>query len=185
MNTLPVTITHHIPVWSIIWSVLLILLGLCAIGLPIATSFGVVLAIGWLLILSGVTQVLHAFQSKGIASILWRIAVAILYLGMGVYFLSYPILGVAGLTLAIGILFIAEAVMEFFAYLKSRKSKGSGWFLFDAIGTLILGLLIWSQWPLSSTWAIGTLVGISMMMTGTTRLMLTLAARNLIETHAE
>ena len=43
--------------------------------------------------------------------------------------------------------------------------------------TLILGLLVWRQWPSSSLWVIGTLVGISMIMTGTTRLMISLAAR--------
>jgi uncharacterized membrane protein HdeD (DUF308 family) len=50
----------------------------------------------------------------------------------------------------------------------------------DGIVTLFLGFLIWNQWPVSSLWVIGTLVGISMIMTGTTRLMMTLAARKLV-----
>jgi hypothetical protein len=75
------------------------------------------------------------------------------------------------------IFFTAEGVADLFGYLQARKSVGSGWILFDGIGTLILGLLIWRQWPLSSSWAIGTLVGISMLLTGITRLMITLAAR--------
>jgi uncharacterized membrane protein HdeD (DUF308 family) len=49
----------------------------------------------------------------------------------------------------------------------------------DGIITLILGLLVWRQWPSSSLWVIGTLVGISMIFTGTTRLMISLAARRL------
>jgi uncharacterized membrane protein HdeD (DUF308 family) len=44
---------------------------------------------------------------------------------------------------------------------------------------LILGLMVWRQWPSSSLWVIGTLVGISMILTGTTRLMLSVAARGL------
>ena len=63
------------------------------------------------------------------------------------------------------------------AYFKTRHLPGSGWILFDGIVTLILGLLVWRQWPSSSLWVIGTLVGISMIFTGTTRLMLGLAAR--------
>jgi len=51
--------------------------------------------------------------------------------------------------------------------------------LFDGIVTLILGVLVWKQWPSSSLWVIGTLVGISMVFTGTTRLMIGLAARRL------
>jgi uncharacterized membrane protein HdeD (DUF308 family) len=183
-TTFPSMAIRH-PVRSIVWSVLIIMIGLLAIGLPLATSFGVVLIIGWLLIFSSVTQVLHAFQTKGIASIFWKLAVAFIYLGVGIYFLAHPLLGVAGLTLAIGIFFLAEAAMDFFAYMRVRKSNGSGWILFDGIVTFILGLLIWRQWPLSSTWVIGTLVGISMVMSGITRLMITLAARKLSETHIE
>jgi uncharacterized membrane protein HdeD (DUF308 family) len=184
MSTAHAAITHQVPRWSILWAILLVIFGLLAIALPLATSFGVVLIIGWLFILSSVIQLLHAFQSKGIGSIFWKCAVALLYLGAGIYFLFQPLLGVVTLTLAIGIFFLAEAAMDFVAYFKIRKFRGSGWILFDGIGTFLLGLLIWMQWPLSSAWAIGTLAGISMLMTGVTRLMITLTARRLGEEDA-
>ena len=177
MSTTFAAIAGRNPAWSIVWSLLLIILGLLAIGLPLATSFGVALIIGWLLILSGAIQVLHAVQSQGVTRITWKSVVALFYIGIGIYFLARPFLGVVSLTLAIGFFFTAEAMMDFIGYLKARKSAGSGWILFDGIGTLILGLLILSQWPLSSSWAIGTLVGISMLMTGITRFMIALAVR--------
>ncbi len=177
MSTTFAAIAGRNPAWSIVWSLLLIILGLLAIGLPLATSFGVALIIGWLLILSGAIQVLHAVQSQGVTRITWKSVVALFYIGIGTYFLARPFLGVASLTLAIGFFFTAEAIIDFFGYLKARKSAGSGWILFDGIGTLILGLLIWRRWPLSSSWAIGTLVGMSMLMTGVTRLMIALAVR--------
>ena len=177
MSTTFAAIAIRNPAWSMVWSLLLIIFGLLAIGLPLATSFGVALIIGWLLILSGAIQVLHAVQSQGIARITWKSVGALFYIGVGIYFLARPLLGVASLTFAIGFFFTAEAIMDLFGYLKARKSAGSGWILFDGIGTLILGLLIWRQWPLSSSCAIGTLVGISMLMTGITRLMIALAVR--------
>jgi uncharacterized membrane protein HdeD (DUF308 family) len=57
--------------------------------------------------------------------------------------------------------------------------RNCGWILFDGIITLILGLMVWRQWPSSSLWVIGTLVGIGMILTGTTRLMLSVASRGL------
>ena len=54
---------------------------------------------------------------------------------------------------------------------------GSTWVLVDGIITLLLGLLIYAQWPTSSAWAIGTLVGISMIISGLTRIMLSFAVR--------
>jgi uncharacterized membrane protein HdeD (DUF308 family) len=51
--------------------------------------------------------------------------------------------------------------------------------LLDGIITLTLGFMIWNHWPSGSLWIIGTFVGISMVMTGITRLMMALAVRRL------
>ena len=162
---------------SIVWAILLIIFGFLAIALPFATSWGVVVVIAWLIVFSGGFQFIHAFQSQGVGHILWKLLVAILYLIVGIYFLLHPVLGVATFTLALAIFFVLEGVFDLVAYFQSRHLSGSGWILFDGIVTLILGLLVWRQWPSSSLWVIGTLVGISMIFTGTTRLMLGLAAR--------
>ena len=164
---------------SIVWAILLIVFGFLAIALPFATSWGVVVVIAWLIVFSGAFQFIHAFQSHGVGHILWKLLVAILYLIVGIYFLLHPLLGVAAFTLALAIFFVIEGVFDLVAYFQARAIPGSGWILFDGIVTLILGILVWRQWPSSSLWVIGTLVGISMIMTGTTRLMLSLAARRL------
>jgi uncharacterized membrane protein HdeD (DUF308 family) len=164
---------------SIIWAVLLIVFGFLAIGLPMATSLGVVIVIAWLIVFSGGFQFIHAFRSKGAGNILWKLLVAILYLIAGIYFLMNPAIGVAGFTLALAIFLVAEGVMDLAVYFTARGGLGSGWVLFDGIVTLILGVLVWKHWPSTSLWVIGTLVGISMIFTGTTRLMVSLAARRL------
>jgi uncharacterized membrane protein HdeD (DUF308 family) len=164
---------------SILWATLLIAFGFLAIALPFATSWGVVIVIAWLIVFSGGFQFIHAFQSKGIGSIVWKLMVAVLYLIVGLYFLVNPLLGVAAFTFALAIFFVAEGLIDLLAYFQNRSARGSIWILFDGIVTLILGLMVWRQWPSSSLWVIGTLVGISMILTGTTRLMLSLAARRL------
>ena len=164
---------------SIVWAIPLIAFGFSAIALPFATSLGVVLVIAWLIVFSGGFQVIHAFQSKGIGSIVWKLLVAVLYLIVGLYFLINPLLGVAAFTFALAIFFVAEGLVDLVAYFQNRSATGSSWILFDGIVTLILGLMVWRQWPSSSLWVIGALVGISMILTGTTRLMLSVAARGL------
>jgi uncharacterized membrane protein HdeD (DUF308 family) len=79
----------------------------------------------------------------------------------------------------LAIFFVVEGVFDLVAYFPTRAIPGSGWILFDGIVTLVLGLLVWRQWPSSSLWVMGTLVGISMIFTGMTRLMLSLAVRRL------
>lgn len=162
---------------SVVLSILLIIVGFLAIISPFAASLGIAIVIGWLLLFDGFAQVIHAFQSKGIGHIAWKLAVALFYLAAGIYLIARPALGVAGLTLALGIFFFAEGIADIVAYFSARKTGGSGWMFLDGVVTLLLGLMIWKQWPSSSLWGIGTLVGISMLMTGITRLMMALAVR--------
>jgi uncharacterized membrane protein HdeD (DUF308 family) len=162
---------------SIVWAIILIIFGFLAIALPFATSFGVVIVVAWLIVFSGAFQFIHAFQSQGIGSTVWKLLIAILYLIMGIYFLLHPVIGVASFTLALAFFFVAEGVIDLISYFQSRNTGGSVWILVDGIVTLILGIMVWRQWPSSSLWLIGTLVGISMIMTGMTRLMIGMAAR--------
>lgn len=166
---------------SIVLSVLLIIFGILAIALPIASSVGVALVIGWLVLFAGIAQVVHAFRSEGIGHIIWKLVVAVFYIATGAYLIARPALGVAALTLVLGAFLFAEGVADVIAYFSARKFGASPWMLLDGIVTLVLGFMIWNRWPLGSLWVIGTLVGISMVMTGTTRLMMALAVRRLAD----
>src|SRR5258708_1486418 len=93
---------------SIVWSIVLIIFGILAIALPIVSSIGVAIVIGWLAIFAGMVQLVHAFQSKGIGHIVWKILVAVFYLAAGASLIAQPVVGVAGLTLVLGIFLFAE-----------------------------------------------------------------------------
>lgn len=163
--------------FSVFLSVLLIVCGVLAILLPIEMSLGVVIVISWLLIFSGVLQFIHVFRCKGIGNALWKALIALLYLVVGISLRMNPDLGVVTLTLVLIAFFVAQGLIDIFTYVSIRKWRGSGWLLFEGVITLVLGLMIWRHWPSGALWVIGTLVGINMIMTGATRLMVTLALR--------
>jgi uncharacterized membrane protein HdeD (DUF308 family) len=77
--------------------------------------------------------------------------------------------------------FLAEGVLELVVFFQFRALPGSGWILFDGIVTLLLAYVIWRPWPSSSTWAIGTIVGVNLIVSGFTRLMYSMAARKTIK----
>ena len=141
-------------------------------------SLGVVIVISWLLMISGVVQLIHAIRGKTAGSRLWTGIIGVIYFSMGLFLRLNPGIGIAALTLALIGFFVAQGVIDVFAYFRMRKAGASGWQLFEGVITLILGLMIWRHWPSGSLWVIGTLVGINMIMTGTTRLMLALAVRS-------
>ena len=89
-------------------------------------------------------------------------------------------MGVGTLTLLLAGIILVEGVFEIVAYFKTRSSGGSSWLLINGLITLLVGGLIWFHWPSSAVWAIGTLLGVNLLMTGISRLMLGLAARRLV-----
>lgn len=163
---------------SIGLSVLMIIAGFLAIALPQVAGITVNLLVAWLLVFSGCAHLVFAWHIRATGGILWELLLGILYIFVGVYLLIHPVAGLASLTLALAIYLFAEGVLEFVLSFVLRPMPGSGWLLFDGIITLILGVMIWRTWPSSTEWVIGTLVGISILFSGVTRLMLSLAARS-------
>ena len=166
--------------WLIGMGVVFILLGILAIIEPGVAGLAVTILVGWLLIFGGVAHLVAAFSGGGAGHVVWQVLIGIVYIVGGFYFLTHPLLGLGTLTLLLGVIILTEAVFEVIAYFRTRHEGGSGWLLVNALITLLLGGLIWSQWPWSSVWAIGTLVGVNLLMTGISRLMFGLAARKLV-----
>jgi uncharacterized membrane protein HdeD (DUF308 family) len=165
--------------WSIALSVLMIIAGLLAIASPFLAGIVVTRLVGWLLLFSGVLHFVYAFRGGGVTAVLWEILLGVLYVIVGFYILANTALGLAGLTFAIAFYLFIEAILEFTASYMTRSERGSGWLLFDGIVTLFLAFLIMSTWPASKVWAIGTLVGVSMLFSGISRLMMSSAVRRI------
>jgi uncharacterized membrane protein HdeD (DUF308 family) len=154
---------------------LLIVLGMLAVGSPALAAVAVNALIAWLIVLAGVVHLVLAFHAHRAGSLLWKLLVGIAYVFFGVYLIAHPALGVVSLTLVLASLFLAEGVFDIAMFFQMRAVGGSSWILVDGIVTLLLGLMIYFEWPSSSNWAIGTLVGVSLIFSGITRLMLSLA----------
>jgi uncharacterized membrane protein HdeD (DUF308 family) len=163
-----------------VWGVLLIVFGMLAIASPFLAAIAVTGFIAWLIVLAGVVHLILAFHAHGAASLIWKLLVGLAYLFFGGYLIVHPVLGVTSLTLALATLFLIEGILNIVLFFKMRSAGGSSWVLLDGIITLLLGLMIYLQWPSSSVWAIGTLVGISMIFSGVTRLMLSLAVHKAV-----
>jgi uncharacterized membrane protein HdeD (DUF308 family) len=161
--------------WSMVWGLIMIMSGLLAIALPLATSIGIVLVLGWLISLSAVAHLIFAFHSHSIGGVIWKLLLAVFYGSTGFYMVAHPILGVATVTTVLAIFLFCEGVVEIAFYFHIRRAANALWVLFDGIVTLILGYLIWAQWPSNLGWVLGTLIGISLLFSGISRFMLSRA----------
>ena len=176
----PVDQARHASTASVLWGVALIVFGMVAVGSPLVAALAVNVVVAWLIALAGGVHLLLAFRAHGAGSVIWKALVGIAYLCFGIYMIMHPLLGVASLTLLLASLFLVEGILNIVLFFKMRPVHGSTWVLVDGIITLLLGLMIYMQWPSSSAWAIGTLVGISMIFSGVARVMMSLSVRRAV-----
>ena len=170
---------HTATTWSLVCSILMIVAGLLAIAVPQVAGIAVAGLVAWLLMFSGVLHLLLAWRTGTAGGVIWEILLGVVYGGIGLYLLAHPIAGLASLTLVLAFYLLLEGGLEVGAWLHLRSSTGSVWLLFDGVVTLILAAMIWATWPSSTAWVIGTLLGISMLFSGISRLMLSLSLRRL------
>jgi uncharacterized membrane protein HdeD (DUF308 family) len=166
--------------WLIGLSGLMIVAGVLAIVVPPVAGVAVVLIVAWLLIFSGMTHLVFAWHTRTAGGFLWEQLLALIYILLGGYLLLHPVAGLASLTLVLATYLLLEAILEFTLSFYLRHLHGATWLLLDGIITFVLAVMIWRSWPSSSEWVIGTLVGISMVFGGASRLAISLAARRVL-----
>jgi uncharacterized membrane protein HdeD (DUF308 family) len=180
----PAEFVRHASTSSILWGISLIILGMVAVASPFVAAVAVNVLIAWLIVLAGVVHIVLAFQAHRAGSVIWKLLVGLAYLFIGGYLIARPVLGVASLTLVLASLFLLEGILNVVLFFQMR-SRGSIWVLIDGVITLLLGLMIYMQWPSSSAWAIGTLVGVSLILSGISRVSLSLSVRRTVATPSE
>jgi len=158
--------------WAIFMGVLTAALGVFLMLYPVITATLTTIVLGWTLILVGLAQLVFAFNSENVGQFFWKLLSSLAYGVVGIMLVAMPVSGVAALTGLVGSLFVVQGIFQSIIAFKLRPVKGWGWVLFDALCSLLLGALIIVQWPASSVWAIGTLVGASVLVSGITRVMI-------------
>ncbi len=168
--------------WSIALSVLLLLAGFFAILVPSISGIAITVFVGWAIFVSGITHFIMAFKTHTTGSVLWELLLGALYLFAGGYLIVHPRSGLLSLTLLLAAYLFIEGIIEMIHAYKVLPRHGTAWLWINAAITVILAIMIWRTWPVSSTWAIGTLVGLSMIFSGFSRLMVSLAAKRALAT---
>ena len=149
---------------------LLVIAGVLAILLPLVAGVAITAVVGWLLLLAGAAHFFFAWSARGAGSVVWQLLLGVLYVLVAFYLIAHPAAALITLTLLLASYFVVEGVIELVLYARMRRSHRADLFLWNGLITLLLGVLIWAQWPFSSVWALGTLIGISLIGSGIARL---------------
>jgi uncharacterized membrane protein HdeD (DUF308 family) len=151
----------------IFFGVVTIILGVAAIAAPMFTGLSVAVAVGLLVVVGGILRMLGAFEAGSFAKGALALALGGLTLLCGLALVTQPLFAFGSLTVFIAAYLFADGIAEVVEAFRLRPEAGRVWLLFAGIASILLGMMIWQQFPLSGAWAIGVLLGIKLLLVGT------------------
>jgi uncharacterized membrane protein HdeD (DUF308 family) len=162
----------------LIQGIIMVILGVVAIGEPMVASFAVALFAGWLFLFSGVVGLAGVFTARHVPGFWWGLLSALLGIVLGIYLIWRPLAGVVTLTLAVAIYFGAQGICQIITAVAQRDMFRSwGWVVFGGLVNIVLSVLIISGLPGTAEWTLGLLFGINLLMWGFSLVMTALACR--------
>jgi uncharacterized membrane protein HdeD (DUF308 family) len=162
----------------LIQGLIMIVLGLLAIGEPMVATLAVALFAGWLFLISGIVGLIGTVRAGGMPGFWWSLLSCLLAVVVGLYLILRPLTGILSLTLVVAVYFGAQGIVQIITAIEHRRVLPSwGWLIFGGIVNILLAALILSGWPGTAEWTLGLLFGINLLMWGTALVMTALACR--------
>jgi uncharacterized membrane protein HdeD (DUF308 family) len=146
--------------------IVLIALGVGAVLTPVVAGSALVIVIGLILLIAGIVPIVRELKAEASMEKAVGLTLGIITALTGIAVIGHPLFGLAFLTLLLVIYFVAEGVSKIVASFRYKAAAGWKWLLASGVLSLVLGLLIWKQWPVSGLWAVGALVGVNLLGTG-------------------
>ena len=163
------------------FGVIAIILGMLAMLAPGLTGISIAMLLGGLVVVSGIVRMIWAFQSGSLGRGLWMFVIGGLTLLCGIALLANPLFASGVVTILLAAYFVFDGISEIAAGF-GHMGDGGGWLLFGGIVSILLGAMIWAQYPLSGAWAMGTLLGIKLFFVGLTMITAGSAVRSMATT---
>jgi len=163
--------------WMLALGILMVILGTIGLGMTFFLTIASVLFFGVLLLFGGGFQLVDAFKSKGWKSVALHVLMALVYLIAGLVMIGDPIGSSIWLTLMIVAMLLAAGTIRIVMAFQMRAHKGWGWVAFSGALSILLGMMVFMQWPASGLWVIGMFVAIEMIIQGWSSIMIAFAAK--------
>lgn len=162
--------------WFFALGVLLIALGIGIISSAVYATLFSIIIFGFFLIGAGIVQGFQAFLARKWSGLFLSLLLSILYIVTGVLCVAQPLQTAINLTLLIALLCFIGGLFKMITSLILHFDQW-GWVFFNGLVTFILGFLIYSGWPVSGLWVIGMFIGIDIILSGWSWIILSLTAR--------
>jgi uncharacterized membrane protein HdeD (DUF308 family) len=149
----------------LVFGVLLVVLGAaCVAKAQTATTFSI-LALGWVLAISGVVWLANASWAWTWSGFFLYLLNAIIRGVTGYLLIRHPDAGAEGVTMVLAALFIVGGLFRAIGAGAIQFPRW-GWTVFAGLVSVALGIFLLSTWPTASTFFIGMAIGIDLIFDG-------------------
>jgi len=163
--------------WFLVLGIVYVIVGFVAIGNPMVSTLAIDFVLGIMLMIGGVISIVGSFFSGDWKRFLLILISGILYLVVGYLLLKNPMTGVLTLTILLSAFLFVEGIFKIINAFQVKPAPNWGWLLVSGIASVILGVLIYAEFPASSMFIIGLLVGIYFLINGFSMIMLSFAVK--------
>ncbi len=145
---------------------------------PLAATLTVEMLAGWSFIFSGVTSLFSIFGNKETKSRIISIALGILLIALGASLLKNPLQGIISLTIVVGSMILCAGISRI---VLAFKEKGNArWvILLSGVLSLLLGIMIFSNFPQSAATLLGIFLAVELLSNGISLMALSFARKNM------
>jgi uncharacterized membrane protein HdeD (DUF308 family) len=151
--------------WFLAFGVALALLGIFAIVRSVTATVVSMLFFGWLLLIAAGVEIIQAVMVGKWAGLFQHWLHAALFGVLGAMMVWRPVVTAEVITLLIGAFFLVAGLFQLITpFVVSMPHWG--WHALNGVITLLLGVLILAQWPVSGLWVIGLFLGIELLVYG-------------------
>jgi uncharacterized membrane protein HdeD (DUF308 family) len=134
--------------------------------LPFVATITIQAILAAVLIVAGITHLIHAFQSSQPKGFVLRLLVSGVYGFFGILLMVYPLKGALTLTVLLALLFMISGAFKVAHALAIKPFASWSWLMVSGVLSIFLGLIIWLALPQAANWTIGLLVGIELLFSG-------------------
>jgi uncharacterized membrane protein HdeD (DUF308 family) len=163
--------------WFLVFGLALMLLGVLAIVRSVAATVVSMLFFGWLLVIAAGIEIVQLIMVGKWAGQGLHVLAAVLFGVVGLLIVWRPVVTAEILTLLMGAFFLVAGLFQLIEPFWISL-PGWGWHVLNGLITLVLGILVLVQWPVSGLWVIGMFVGIELLFYGGAWVALSLSLRN-------
>lgn len=147
-------------------SAVMVAAGVLALIFPAFASAGILALLGWLLVISGIVQVISLWGATQVPYFWLQLVTLALEVLVGYLLITRPEAGLTAVTFLMLVLFLISGIARVVFALMIRPMQDWVWVLASGLVAIVCAGILLARLPEAATWLLGVLLGIELIAIG-------------------